>query len=179
MTAVVGRGAKSSCRIAARTAGVHCREQWAVVRLVWKELLSARCPPAKLERAIDCMRLITGRTARPSSGISTICERCSHRSLLSCSVAALWQRAEAMAWCIAKIRKLRSSRKVEPDVSWHGLVWGAGAAERNLNARSSSSEPIGGWWRHSPTCMRRVVYEAIPRSHRVPCNGSSVRLGIG
>jgi hypothetical protein len=32
------------------------------------------CLPAKLERAIDCMRLIAGRTARPSLGISVICE---------------------------------------------------------------------------------------------------------
>jgi hypothetical protein len=54
------------------------------------------CLPAKLGRAIDCMRLIAGRTARPSLGISVICERCSHRSLLSCSVAALWWSAEAL-----------------------------------------------------------------------------------
>jgi len=40
---------------------------------------------------------------------------------------------------------------VEPDVSWHGLAWGAGAAERNLNARSSSSKPD------------RVVVEAFRR----------------
>ena len=67
------------------------REQWAVVRLMWKELPEGmECLPAKLGRAIDCMRLIAGRTARPSLGISVICERCSHRSLLSCSVAALW-----------------------------------------------------------------------------------------
>ena len=32
----------------------------------------------------------------PSSGTSVICERCSHRSLLSCSVAALWWGAEAI-----------------------------------------------------------------------------------
>jgi hypothetical protein len=57
-----------------------------------------RCLPAKLERAIDYMRLIASRTARPSSGISIVCERCSHRSPLSCSVAALWRRAEAIAW---------------------------------------------------------------------------------
>jgi hypothetical protein len=36
MTAVVGRGAKSSSRIAARVAGAHCRAQYAVVRLMWK-----------------------------------------------------------------------------------------------------------------------------------------------
>jgi hypothetical protein len=65
---------------------------------MWKELLSTRCLRAKLERAIDCMRLITGRAARPSLGISVICERCLHRSPLSCSAAVLWRRAEAMAW---------------------------------------------------------------------------------
>jgi len=59
------------------------------------------CLRAKLERAIDCMRLIAGRTARPSSGISIICERCSHRSRLSCSVAALWRRAEAIGLAAA------------------------------------------------------------------------------
>jgi hypothetical protein len=54
------------------------------------------CLPTKLERAIDCIRLIAGRTARPSLGISVICERCLHRWLLSCSVAALWWGAEAI-----------------------------------------------------------------------------------
>jgi hypothetical protein len=34
--------AKSSCRIAARVAGALQWEQWAVVRLMWKELLRAR-----------------------------------------------------------------------------------------------------------------------------------------
>jgi hypothetical protein len=63
-----------------------------------EELARARCLPAKLERAIDCMRLIAGRTARPSSAISIICERCSHRSPLRCSVAALWRHAEALPW---------------------------------------------------------------------------------
>ena len=53
------------------------------------------CPPAKLERAIDCMRLIAGRIDRPPLGISVICERCLHRWLFSCSVAALWWSAEA------------------------------------------------------------------------------------
>src|SRR6516225_5687190 len=43
------------------------------------------CLPVKLERAIACMRLIAGRTARPPFGISVICERCLHRWLLSCS----------------------------------------------------------------------------------------------
>jgi hypothetical protein len=55
---------------------------------------STECLPAKLERAIDCMRLIAGRTARPPLGNSGICERCLHRWLLSCSVAALWWGAE-------------------------------------------------------------------------------------
>jgi hypothetical protein len=53
------------------------------------------CLPAKLERAIGCMRLIAGRTARPPLGISVTCERCLHRWLLSCSVAALWWGIEA------------------------------------------------------------------------------------
>jgi len=43
------------------------------------------------------MRLITGRTARPSSGISTICERCSHHSLLSGSVAHVKENAVALS----------------------------------------------------------------------------------
>ena len=59
------------------------------------------CLPAKLERAIDCMRLIAGRTARPSLGISVICERCSYRSLVSCLVAALWWGAEAIGLAAA------------------------------------------------------------------------------
>jgi hypothetical protein len=59
------------------------------------------CLPAKLERAIDCMRLIAGRAARPSLGISVICERCLHRWLLSCSVAALWWGAEAIGLAAA------------------------------------------------------------------------------
>ena len=59
------------------------------------------CLPAKLERAIDCMRLIAGRTARPSLGISVICERCLHRWLLSCSVATLWWGAEAIGLAAA------------------------------------------------------------------------------
>jgi hypothetical protein len=59
------------------------------------------CLPAKLERAIDCMRLIAGRTARPSLGISVICERCLHRWLLSCSLAALWWGAEAFGLAAA------------------------------------------------------------------------------
>jgi hypothetical protein len=38
-------------------------EQWAVIRIMWKELLRARDDlPPKLERAIDCMRFIAGRT---------------------------------------------------------------------------------------------------------------------
>ena len=97
-------------RIAAREFVPHCSEscrralqweQWAVVRLMWKELLRARCLPAKLERAIDCMRLIAGRIARPPLGISVICERCLHRWLLSCSVAALWWSAEAIGLAAA------------------------------------------------------------------------------
>src|SRR5262249_36660322 len=60
---VVGRGAKSSSRICSE----RCRralqwEQWAAVRLMWKELRATRCLRAKLERAIDCMRLIASRT---------------------------------------------------------------------------------------------------------------------
>ena len=35
---------------------------------------------------------------------------------------------------------------MESDVSWHGLAWGAGAAEQNRDARSSSSKPIVWWW---------------------------------
>src|SRR5215470_10437301 len=42
MTAVVSRGAKSSSRIAAKVGRALQWEQWAVVRLMWKELLSAR-----------------------------------------------------------------------------------------------------------------------------------------
>jgi hypothetical protein len=59
------------------------------------------CLPAKLERAIDYMRLIAGRTARPSLGISVICERCLHRWLFSCSVATLWWGAEAIGLAAA------------------------------------------------------------------------------
>jgi len=59
------------------------------------------CLPAKLERAIDCMRLIAGRIARPLSGISVICESCLHRSLLSCSVAALWWGIDAIGLAVA------------------------------------------------------------------------------
>ena len=105
-------------------------EQWAVVRLMWKELLRAQgCLPVKLERAIGCMRLIAGRTARPSLSISITCERCLHRWLLSCSVAALHGPG-----CSPEMRKSRSS-KAERTVSWHGLAWRAGAAEQNRNAR--------------------------------------------
>ena len=31
---------------------------------------------------------------------------------------------------------------MESDVSWHGLAWGAGAAEQNRNARGGSSKPM-------------------------------------
>ena len=110
-------------------------EQCAVVRLMWKELLRAQgCLPAKLERAIGYMRLIAGRTARPSLSISITCERCLHRWLLSCSVAALWWGAKPpWARLQPEMRKSRSS-KAERTVSWHGLAWRAGAAEQDRNA---------------------------------------------
>jgi hypothetical protein len=89
------------------------------------------CLPAKLERAIDCMRLIAGRIARPPLGISVICERCLHRWLFSCSVAALWWGAEArLRLCDEEVEIQESGT----DVPWHGLAWGAGAAEQNRNA---------------------------------------------
>src|SRR5262249_35597498 len=47
--------------------------------------------------------------ARPSPGPSVICERCSHRSLPSCSVAALWWGAKVIGVVgSSKMRKLRS-----------------------------------------------------------------------
>jgi hypothetical protein len=42
MTAVGGRGAKSSSRIAAKVGRALQWEQWAVVRLMWKELMRTR-----------------------------------------------------------------------------------------------------------------------------------------
>jgi hypothetical protein len=91
--------AKSSCRIAARVADVGT--MGGSPTYVERATEGTGCLPAKLERAIDCMRLIAGRTARPSLGISVICERCSYRSLVSCSVAALWWGAEAIGLAAA------------------------------------------------------------------------------
>src|SRR5262249_43773602 len=92
-------GVKSSCGIAARVAGARCGGTMSGGPTYVKRATEGTgCLPAKLERAIDCMRLIAGRASPPSLGISVICERCLHHWLLSCSVAALWRRAEAMAW---------------------------------------------------------------------------------
>jgi hypothetical protein len=84
------------CCIAARAAGAHSSGTKGGGPTYVERATEDTCLRAKLERAIDCMRLITGRAARLLSGISVICERCLHRSLLNCSVAVLWRRAEAI-----------------------------------------------------------------------------------
>ncbi len=115
--------------------------------------------------------------ARRSPGLSVICERCSHRSLPSCSVAGLWWSGEATAGRSSAMRKLRS-RKLEG--TCHGMVWRGEWEPPHRNTRSGSCKPIVWLWRRSPTCMRRAIYEAnSSRCHEVPCNSSSVRLGIG
>jgi hypothetical protein len=76
-------------------------EQWAVVRLMWEELLRHGMSPGEIRACYRLLRLIAGRTARPSLGISVICERCLHRWLLSCSLAALWWDAEAIGLAAA------------------------------------------------------------------------------
>jgi hypothetical protein len=66
LPAAAGQGLPRARRVrAALQRELPASEQRVVVRLMWKELLRARCLPAKLERAIDCMRLIAGRTAQP------------------------------------------------------------------------------------------------------------------
>jgi hypothetical protein len=65
LPAAAGQGLPhgSSCRIAARVAGVGTKGGGPTY--VERATEGRECLPAKLERAIDCMRLIAGRTARP------------------------------------------------------------------------------------------------------------------
>ena len=85
------------------------------------------------------MRLIASRTARLSSGISVICERCLHRSPLSCSVAAPWRRAEAngLAAALDGVQIEESAIK-----QWHGLAWGAGAANPERAQRFEQADRV-------------------------------------
>jgi hypothetical protein len=115
------------------------------------------CTPAlKGWRVTSATATQTTTCARPSLGLSVVCERCWHRSLPSCSVAAFWWSAEATGGRNSAMGKSRP-RKAEEALPWRGLAWGAGAGEQNRNANSGSCKRIVWLWRHSPTCMRRAI----------------------
>jgi hypothetical protein len=71
------------------------------------------CTPALKGRRVTLATATQTTTyAPPSSGPSVICERCSHRSLSNCSVAALWWSAEATGGCSSVMRKSRSRQSL-------------------------------------------------------------------
>src|SRR6516165_9336130 len=85
--------------------------------------------------------------APPSPGLSITCERHSHRSVPSYSVAALWWGAEA-------IRVAGKSRPRKVEGKCHGVVW---RGEREPPSRTATRTAV--------RASRRVVVEVFADLH--------------